>query len=236
MRLALLAALAACKPAPAPQQPQPTQQATTGCATVQACVAQADDALRVNDIPKALDGLARACAYGDAHSCAREGVYLETNPQQEGDHERAATLLEKACNDNDALACEKLAPLKPDGIAAQLYDKACSLNSPSACGEFARVLAHGTGTTADKPRAAQLAQKGCQDGAANACAAWGESYAEGWLGAPDAAQAQTLFSKACEQGDGHGCFDLANATTDPQQARQLREKACANGYQQACNQ
>ncbi|MBV8756016.1 MAG: sel1 repeat family protein [Deltaproteobacteria bacterium] len=234
-RALLLIALVACKH-PAPQQPQPKPDPSSGCATAQACIAQADDALKINDIPKALDGLARACAFGDAHSCAREGVYLATNPQKDGDRERATTLLEKACNDNDALACEKLAPMKPDPIAAQLYDKACSLNSPSACGELARVLAHGTGTTADKPRAAQLAQKGCQDGAANACAAWGESYAEGWLGAPDATQARQLFSKACEQGDGRGCFDLAGVTTDPQDARQLRDKACANGYTQACNQ
>jgi TPR repeat protein len=228
-------AFAACTH-PAPQQPQPAPQGPTGCATVQVCNAQADDALAVNDMPKALDGLARACAFGDAHSCAREGVYLATNPQQEGDHDRAVTLLEKACNDNDALGCEKLAPMRPDASAAQLYDRACSLGSPSACGELARVLAHGTGTSTDKPRAARLAQKGCQDGAASACAAWGESYAEGWIGAPDPAQAHELFSKACAAGDGRGCFDLATITTDPQDARQLRQKACANGYHAACNQ
>ncbi len=233
-RALLLIALAACKH-PAPAEPQPAPQGSaSGCATVPACTAQADDALKINDMPKALDGLARACAFGDAHSCAREGVYLGTNPQEEGDRDRAATLLEKACNDNDALGCESLAPMKSEPIAAQLYEKACSLNSPSACASFARVLAHGTGTTADKPRAAQLAQKGCQDGAASACAAWGESYAEGWVGAPDPAQAQQLVSKACEQGDGRGCFDLANVTTDPQEAQRLRQKACANGYWQTC--
>jgi len=232
----LIVALIACHPTPAPQQPAQTGSGTTGCENVAACVAQADDALHVNDIPRALDGLARACAFGDAHSCAREGVYLVTNPQKDGDRERAVTLLQKACDDNDALGCEKLAPTQTDQIAAQLYDKACGLGDSSACGSFAIVLAHGTGTTADKPRAAQLAQKGCQDGAANACTAWGESYSEGWIGAPDPARASELFTKACEQGDGRGCMDLANVTTDPNEARRLREKACANGIGQACSQ
>jgi uncharacterized protein len=228
--------LAGCPHAAAPAQTTTTPAGPSGCATVQACVAQADDALHINDIPRALDGLGRACALHDAHSCAREGVYLATNPQKDGDTERAPTLFQEACDGNDALGCEKLAPTKPDPIAAQLYDKACGLGSASACGAFAVMLAHGTGTTADKPRAAQLAQKGCQDGAATACTAWGESYAEGWLGTPDAPRAQELFAKSCELNDGRGCFDLANLTTDPQVARQLRQKACANGYQQGCAQ
>ena len=235
MRAALLLALIACHPAPAPQEPAPPP-GPQGCANVAACNAQADDALHVNDVPRALDGLARACAFGDAHSCAREGVYLTTNPQKEGDTERAVTLLQKACDNNDPLGCEKLAPSQNDQMAAQLYDRACSLGSSSACGSFAIVLAHGTGTTADKPRAAQLAQKGCQDGAASACDAWGESYAEGWLGAADPARASELFTKACEQGDGRGCLDLAKVTTDPEQARHLREKACASGVHEACAQ
>jgi hypothetical protein len=237
LQLALVTlTLAGCPHAAAPAQTTTPPPGPTGCATVQACVAQADDALHVNDIPRALDGLGRACAFHDPHSCAREGVYLATNPQKDGDAERAPTLFQEACDGNDALGCDKLAATKPDQVATQLYDKACGLGSASACGSFALALAHGTGTTADKPRAAQLAQKGCQDGAASACTVWGESYAEGWLGTPDTAHAQDLFSKSCEQSDGRGCFDLANITTDPQDAQRLREKACANGYHQACAQ
>ena len=123
MRAALLLALVACHPAPAPKPPAPPP-GTPGCATVAACTAQADDALNVNDIPRALDGLARACAFGDAHSCAREGVYLTTNPQKEGDTERAVTLLQQACDGNDPLGCEKLAATQNDQKAAQLYDRA----------------------------------------------------------------------------------------------------------------
>ncbi len=233
MRVALLAVLAACHPSPAakPTTPPPTAQ---GCPDVPACTALADDALTRNDIPHAIDALNRACVFGDMHSCAREGVYLTTNPQTDGDASRAPVLLTQACDGNDALGCEKLAATQSDQKAAQLYDKACGLGDMNACGLLAPMLQHGTGTSVDHARAVQLAQKACEAGAAVGCTAWGDSFAEGWNGVTDPARATEQLTKACELNDGKGCADLAHLTTDPSQAAELRAKACANGYQAAC--
>lgn len=232
MRAALLLLLAACPhttPAPATTPPAPQ-----GCPNATACNADADDALGKNDIPRAIDSLNRACAFGDFHSCAREGVYLTTNPQKDGDAKRAIMLLQEACDGNDALGCEKLAASQGDQKAAQLYDKACGLGDNNACGLLAPMLQHGTGTAVDHARAVQLAQQSCDSGAAVGCTALGESFAEGWNGVTNQAQAIDLFTKSCAMNDGKGCADLANLTTDPSEAAKLRAKACANGYQAAC--
>ena len=230
MRIALVLVLAACHPAPVAQPPAPPP-APTGCQTAAACNADADDALGKNDIPRALDSLNRACAFGDVHSCAREGVYLTTNPQQGDDRKRSIMLLQEACDGNDALGCEKLAATPDDAKAAQLYDKACGLGDSNACGALAPILQHGTGTAVDHARAVQLAQQACDAGAAIGCTASGESFAEGWNGVTNPAHATDLFTKSCAMNDGRGCADLANLTTDPTDAARLRAKACANGYQ-----
>ena len=233
MRAALLVLLAACPhatPEPKPAAPMPPQ----GCPNAQACAAEADDALNVNDIPKALNALNRACVFGDAHSCAREGVYLATNPQQTGDVQRANVLLSQACDNNDGLGCEQLAMSADDAKAAQLYDKACSLGDNNACGKLAFRLHSGRGTSVDNARAFQLAQQSCQAGAGIGCAALGRAYLDGWNGTVDKDQAKTLFTRSCDLNDGHGCADLAEVTTDPTEAARLRAKACAQGYHEAC--
>jgi TPR repeat protein len=231
VRAALLV-LAACLPTPAPSAPTPPVE--QGCPDVPACTALADDALTRNDIPHAIEALDRACGFGDMHSCAREGIYLMTNPQHQGDAQRAQVLLTQACDGNDSLGCEKLAATQSDQKAAQLYDKACGLGDNNACGMLAPMLQHGTGTAVDHARAVQLAQQACESGAAVGCTAWGESYAEGWNGAADTARAAELLTKACEMNEGRACAALASLTTDPADAARLRAKACANGYQSAC--
>lgn len=233
MRAALLVLLVACHPAPAAQQPAPVP--SQGCASAPACAAEADDALGTNDIPRALNALNRACVFGDAHSCARQGVYLATNPQQTGDVQRANVLFAQACDNNDALGCERLAMGSADDAkAAQLYDKSCSLGDNDACGKLAFRLHAGRGTSVDNPRAVQLAQQSCQAGAGIGCAALGRAFAEGWNGTVDKDQAKSLFTKSCNLNDGHGCADLADVTTDPTEASRLRAKACAQGYHEAC--
>ena len=234
MRLALLVLLAACHHDAPAAQPTPPAPVPQGCQTVPACTAEADDALSKNDSPHVLASLNNACALGDFHSCAREGVYLTTNPQKGGDAQRAIMLLQEACDGDDALGCEKLAASQGDQKAAQLYDKACKLGDNNACGLLAPMLQHGTGTAVDHARAVQLAQQACDAGAGLGCTALGESYAEGWNGVTNPAQATDLFTKSCAMSDGRGCADLANLTTDPSAAAKLRAKACANGYQPAC--
>jgi TPR repeat protein len=233
VRLALLVLLAACHHGSDSPPPSPPLQ-TQGCASVAACTAEADAALNVNDMPKALNALNRACVFGDAHSCAREGVYLQTNPQQDGDTQRAGVLFSQACDNNDALGCENLAMAADDAKAAQLYDKSCSLGDNNACGKLAFRLHAGRGTSVDNARAFQLAQQSCQAGTGIGCAALGRAYSEGWNGTVDKDQARTLFTKSCDLNDGHGCADLAEVTTDPTEAARLRAKACAEGYHEAC--
>ena len=234
MRIALLLALAACHPVPAAQQPAPAPPPSQGCASIQACTAEADQALDANDIPRALNALNRACVFGDAHSCARQGVYLATNPQRTGDVQRANVLFAQACDNNDALGCERLAMASDDAKAAQLFDKSCTLGNQNACGKLAFRMHSGKGTSVDNARAVQLAQKACDAGAGIGCAALGRAFAEGWNGTVDKAQAKTLFEKSCNLNDGHGCADLADVTTNPTEASRLRAKACAQGYHEAC--
>lgn len=235
MRIALLLALAACHPAPAaPAAHEPVPPGSQGCPTIQACTAEADQALDANDIQRALAALNRACVFGDAHSCAREGVYLATNPQQTGDVQRASVLFAQACDHDDALGCERLAMVSDDAKAAQLYDKACTLGDQNACGRLAFRLHSGRGTAVDNARAVQLAQQSCQAGAGVGCAAWGRALADGWNGTVDAEQARTLFTRSCDLNDGRGCASLADLTTDPTEASRLRAKACAAGYHEAC--
>jgi hypothetical protein len=236
VRLALLLAVAACHPQPAAQPPPAAPVQTQGCATVPLCTAEADQALSDNDIPKALNALNRACVFGDAHSCARQGVYLATNPQQTGDVQRANVLFAQACDNNDSLGCEQLANNADDAKAAQLLDKACTLGNQNACGRLAFRLHSGRGTSVDNARAVQLAQQSCNAGAGVGCGAWGRALADGWNGTVDKEQAKTLFTRACDMNDGRGCASLADLTTDPTEAARLRAKACAQGYHEACPQ
>jgi TPR repeat protein len=238
VRLALLLALVACHPQPAAttaQQPAAQGSAVgPGCPDIPACTAEANQALSDNDIKKALEALNRGCVFGDAHSCAVEGNYLATNPQQTGDVQRANVLFAQACDNNDGLGCEKLAMVSDDAKAAQLYDKACNLGNQNACGKLAFRMHSGKGTSVDNARAVQLAQHACQAGAGIGCAAWGRALSEGWNGTVDKDQAKVLFTKSCDMNDGHGCADLAAVTSDPTEASRLRAKACAQGYHEAC--
>ena len=59
MRAAFLVVLVACHPAPAAQQPASPPPPSQGCANIQACTAEADDALNANEIPRALNALNR---------------------------------------------------------------------------------------------------------------------------------------------------------------------------------
>lgn len=126
--------------------------------------------------------------------------------------------------------------------AASLFEKACNDNIEEACNNYAVMLATGQGVKIDILKAAELYTKTCELGDGNACYNAGAiliNYSEELKNFSDVI---SLFDKACELGSGEGCYNMAavyisgiGQNVDMDKAGEYFQKACEmSGNSQAC--
>ena len=166
------------------------------------------------DKPRALALAERACQGGYPDACAF--LANEKAAPMGKDAERARVLWEKACQQDDWLACSK---------AAELDDRGDVHDTTAAP------------TAALWRRAFDLAVRTCDNGNAEACAVAAETLATGRVGSRQNARTTELRLRACELGHVESCRWAANIQEDAgdlARAAGLHQKGCTLGSADAC--
>jgi len=146
--------------------------------------------------------------------------------------------------------------------AAELDEKACELGSAKGCLSAGQAFLFGSGVEKDEGKGLGYLEKACNDKQREGCRVMGLMYEKGIGVTPNSEQAKkyydlagpaadivadspssafVVFVDACNRGNYLGCFDAAwflaegveverNITT----SRELFEKACDGGIQDAC--
>ncbi len=155
------------------------------------------------------------------------------------DPKTAVTLLDKACQGDDGVACAWLAVELLSGKnttadpakAKSTAERACRLGAAEGCTVLGRTLK-------DDAAAAQAAfSKGCAGGDPKGCAEAGKA-----MMATDATKALKLHERACHGGVAASCIPVANAYDsgesgfgkNPIRASMLYRRACYSGNALGC--
>ncbi len=204
-------------------------------------------------------GLQARCDRGELASCAElAGMFQWGSGGVTADLERARSLAQRACDGGSARGCDQLAllyrqeqaPLPPNTTidaferrVLAMYDAECARGDAFACDHLRSAYEHGTppiGTpdgdkAADyRRRATDLYRAECARGVADACTH------HGLLVEHDEAAAS--LSRGCDGGDAWACYLLGwshyrlgdGVPKDAVRARQLVERACRCGQDEAC--
>ncbi len=198
--------------------------------------AEADEEAASN----AFEVLAAACSRGHAEACVRAGYAAAGGPESLRDGTRAVTLLERACQMEQAMGClglgATLLSLQDFGQAAAAYGRACDLGELEACANRANLLHRGQGVVADPEAAVALYNRACSGGVAVACTGLATLYQQGLVPGADPSIASDLYRRACELGEPIACYNLAvggSLTSDDERMGYLR-RACEGGHEPAC--
>ncbi|WP_149721957.1 tetratricopeptide repeat protein [Campylobacter concisus] len=97
---------------------------------------------------------------------------LGSEAYDKGDYQKAAELLQKACDGGDAMGCYSLGFLYQNGQgvkqdyqkAAELYQKGCDGRNAGGCSNLGVLYQNGQGVKQDYQKAAELYQKACDGG------------------------------------------------------------------------
>jgi hypothetical protein len=227
-----------------PPRPPPhrTAQALLSCLALLSCRARTSEAsadagsLSALRSPLVCRGAtcATQCQAGDAHACFRVA-----DAAIMGEHVPPAKLarLEPACTGGASAACALLADLmaagrgvtRDDARATQLYGRGfeaakagCSGGDARDCDVLALLYERGKGTGVPPSlalekdtfaRAAKLERDLCDAGRADACLAAAERHA--WFAGKGVCpeDAEQLRERACRLGEQDGCFRLTTART-----------------------
>lgn len=165
--------------------------------------------------------------------------------------ERQAHVLARACERDDASACERLggAYWVGNGVpqhkfhALALWTYACERGIGTACEEAAKQYDHGELVPVDGTRATALYAAGCNAGRGTACTRLGELDDDGRWATPSPRRASRWYRKACDRGDAAGCHALGLAmlegrgvSRDTAAALELLDGACGSGHAVSCRQ
>jgi TPR repeat protein len=170
------------------------------------------------------------------------------------DEVRGLSMVVRACDDGDAVACVAGARWLADADHAraahaetELRDRLfaehrCLMGESAECLRAALTFEGGEGgTKRDETRAAQQYNRGCDLGNSVACNALGVAldYGEGVDRDPE--RAALVFERACKLGDSLGCANLGymlengeGVARDRAHARALYRDACICGNIYAC--
>ena len=174
--------------------------------------------------------------------CFRDG----SDAQQRGEPERALSLFERGCEQDDGAACSAASDMlaKGEGAPADnaraipLSFRACDLGYWQACRNLGVSLVR-----AEDPeiaaRGRALLARACEGGHASGCGALGLSLLQGYGGAIDRVAAMQAMGRSCELGFAPGCTRygaslFAGEAADPVRARNLVKWACDAGDAQGC--
>jgi hypothetical protein len=166
----------------------------------------------------------------------------------------AKPLLDQACADNSAKACDYLGLMYANGLdvtknetlAKTLYSKACAAGSADGCYNLGCLFDSGTkGWPMPEDNHAQaviLFSKACDNGHAEACYRAGMLYHSGDGVTQNTIKGASLYVKACDGGSANGCFWLGNCYLDGEgvakdepRGRKILAKACSLGLQVGCD-
>jgi len=238
---ALLAALAACAPAPArgPSAVSPDEAAlaarcsrglATNCRTLARLRLVEDPASRDDRLAASL--LTQACEAGDPSGCGDLGVLHAIGRGVAQSDERAAALSRRACEQGAALACSNLGTLLAAGVApadpsetasardariVRAFRTACDAGVPEGCANLGTALETGRIAIRDVRAAARALRSACETGLALGCQRLAQLVGERAEVAPDLT-ATALHARACRAGVAPSCFAVSEKTP-PETAR-----------------
>jgi len=149
----------------------------------------------------------------------------------------------QACNDTGTAYAFGRGVRANRAIARRWLDRACRLGSPAGCGNLAALMIANPEIEEDEARCAErLLDRSCEDGFVDGCVTLGLVYANGLEGVErDPMFAAVLIERSCDRGSARGCGELALMYDDGRavphdavRARELYERACRGGYEEAC--
>ena len=145
--------------------------------------------------------------------CNDTGVKFENSK----DYERAKLYYQKACDDNEGIACSNLGSLhqklksKEESEILTIFAKSCKLGNKYGCYNAANFYRLGRGTEHDFAAARKLYEKSCLElNHAQSCSNLGGMY-QFSLGVKtaDSKMAKKFYKMGCEMGDEIGCRNLS---------------------------
>ena len=145
--------------------------------------------------------------------CNNMGVKFENDK----DHERAKLCHQKACDENEGIACSNLGSLhqklksKDESEILAIFLKSCKLDNKYGCYNAANFYRLGRGTEHDFAAARRLYEKSClQLNHAQSCSNLGGMY-QFSLGVKtaDSKTAKKFYKMGCEMDDEIGCRNLS---------------------------
>lgn len=145
--------------------------------------------------------------------CNDMGVKFENSK----DYERAKLCYQKACDDNEGIACSNLGSLhqklkgKEESEILKIFMKSCNLGNKYGCYNAANFYRLGRGTEHDFAAARKLYEKSCLElNHAQSCSNLGGMY-QFSLGVKtaDSKTAKKFYKMGCEMGDEIGCRNLS---------------------------
>jgi TPR repeat protein len=198
--------------------------------------------------------LTEACTLGDARSCGLAGRLWIDGHGVPRDPVRGLSMVARACDGGDALACMAGARWLADadhvreahadtGLRGRLIaEHGCLQGEAADCLRAAIAFEGGEGApTRDPARSVQQYTRGCDLGNSLACNALGVAldYGEGTAHEPERAVA--AFERACKMGDSLGCANLGymlengeGTARDVARARLQYRDACTSGNVYGC--
>lgn len=197
----------------------------------------------VQDLPRALDTLRRACDVGEADGCGDLAEMLYQGQGTAPDLAAARRYYRLGCERGGrALNCFNigLMTLKgiggpPDRLAGfDYYHRACRLGSEKACTNLAFEYAQNDWNPEDLSIGKGLFKMACDKGEMIACKNLGYLAERADQGAAGKKQAAVYYRQACEGGEGEGCRSLGILASDG--VRVAGHKREATGlYVRGCN-
>lgn len=126
--------------------------------------------------------------------------------------------------------------------AARLLQRACEQQQPLACSAWAKMALDDLGPEMHPRQARAYLEEGCDAGDGDACVRVGETLLGEGAKASEVKHAYTLFERACEANHMQGCYRLGLAKKtgagdrqrDPVAALELLERACDADVGDAC--
>jgi uncharacterized protein len=208
-------------------------------------------ALACNDLGLAEEGggdarpwFERACELKLTRGCTNLALVLEDDASAGA---RVDELLSRSCDEDDAVACDKLGDAaysgvgqaKNDSRAARAYDKACQLGRISGCVASGWLLVSGDGVAKNMLRARELFDFACQHDDAHGCAGVGASLVQSPTNQQELLRGVELSRKACSADIGIGCYWAALGHAQQRgspdaDARALMTRACELKVSAAC--
>jgi TPR repeat protein len=198
--------------------------------------------------------LTEACTLGDARSCGFAGRLWIDGQGVPRDAARGLSMVVRACDGGDALACMAGARWLADsdhvhegkadtGLRARMIAEHGCLRGESAdCLRAAIAFGGGEGApTPDLARAVEQYGRGCDLGNSIACNALGVALDYGEGTAHDPEHAVAAFERACKLGDALGCANLGymfengeGCPRDLARARAQYHDSCTSGQAYGC--